>query len=361
MTPGKFQNKTNGITQRRWLKKANPRLSDLITGQIGDKWVTNLKELKKIEPLADDEVFRKEWQKIKRANKEPLVNYVSEKVGIDLDIDSMFCSQVKRMHEYKRQLLNVLNIITMYNRIKDNPKRAFVPRTVLIGGKAAPAYFMAKLIIKLMNSVADVINFDSHCEGKLKIMFLSNYNVSLAEMIIPATDLSEQISTAGTEASGTGNMKFALNGALTIGTLDGANVEIAEEVGNDNIFIFGLKKDEVENFRSTAYHPMDYYNSNEELKRVIDMIADGCFSHSSPNLFKPIRDTLLHHGDKYFLLADYADYVKCQERVSAEYKEVDSWTRKSIINVANMGKFSSDRTIADYARDIWGVRPVPVA
>lgn len=360
LTPEKFQNKTNGITQRRWLKKANPGLSGLITDQIGDKWITDLKELKKIEPLADDESFRKEWQKIKKSNKEPLVTYVSEKIGVDLDINSMFCTQVKRMHEYKRQLLNVLNVITMYNRIKDNPTAEFVPRTVLFGGKSAPAYFMAKLIIKLMNSVADMINFDPDCEGKLTVMFLSNYNVSLAEIIIPATDLSEQISTAGTEASGTGNMKFALNGALTIGTLDGANVEIMEEVGKDNIFIFGLKAPEVEKLQAAGYDPMEYYNNNKELKRVIDMIADGFFSHSSPNLFKPIRDTLLYHGDKYFLLADYADYVKCQERVSTEYKNMDSWTRKSIINVANMGKFSSDRTIADYARDIWHVKPVHI-
>ncbi|MBE9503011.1 MAG: glycogen/starch/alpha-glucan phosphorylase [Proteobacteria bacterium] len=360
LTPEKFQNKTNGITQRRWLKKANPGLSGLISDQIGDKWITDLKELKKIEPLADDESFRKEWQKIKKANKETLITYVTEKIGVDLDINSMFCAQVKRMHEYKRQLLNVLNVITMYNRIKDNPKAEFVPRTVLFGGKSAPAYFMAKLIIKLMNSVADMINFDPDCEGKLKVMFLSNYNVSLAEIIIPATDLSEQISTAGMEASGTGNMKFSLNGALTIGTLDGANVEIMEEVGEDNIFIFGLKAPEVEKLQATGYDPMEYYNGNEDLKRVIDMIADGFFSHSSPNLFKPIRDTLLYHGDKYFLLADYADYVNCQERVNAEYKNVDSWTRKSIINVANMGKFSSDRTIADYAKDIWRVKPVPI-
>jgi starch phosphorylase len=360
MTPGKFQNKTNGITPRRWLKKANPELSDLISGKIGDKWVTDLSQLKKILPLADDEEFRSQWQAVKRDKKMALAKYINDKIGIEIDVDSIVCSQVKRMHEYKRQLLNLLNVITMYNRIKRDPKADFVPRTVIFGGKAAPAYFMAKLIIKLMNSVADAVNFDPDCEGKLKVLFLSNYNVSLAELIIPATDLSEQISTAGTEASGTGNMKFALNGALTIGTLDGANVEIMEEVGEENIFIFGHRTDEIEGLQKSGYNPMDYYESNEELKEVIDMIADGHFSHSSPDLFKPIRDSLLYHGDKYFLLADYDDYVKCQEKVGLEYRNQDEWTRKSIINVANMGKFSSDRTIAEYARDIWGVKPIKV-
>jgi len=358
--PEKFQNKTNGITQRRWLKKSNPALSTLITEHMGDKWITDLSELKRLLPLADDASFRKKWQAAKRENKAVLAKHINDNIGIEVDLDSMFCAQVKRMHEYKRQLLNVLNVITMYNRIKDDPKADFVPRTVLIGGKAAPAYFMAKLIIKLMNCVADVVNFDPDCEGKLKVVFLSNYNVSLAEIIIPATDLSEQISTAGTEASGTGNMKFALNGALTIGTLDGANVEIGEEVGADNIFIFGLTAPEVENLEHSGYNPMSYYEKNPELKRVIDMIADGFFSHSSPDLFKPVRDSLLYHGDKYLLLADYADYVKCQDEVSLAYLDRDAWTRKSIINVANMGKFSSDRTIAEYAEDIWNVKPVAV-
>ena len=361
MWPEKFQNKTNGITPRRWLKKSNPGLADLITERIGDGWVRDLTELRKILPYVEDESFRREWNAIKRANKERLASYISSKIGLEVDVDSMFDTQVKRMHEYKRQLLNLLHVVTMYNRIKDDPKADFVPRTVLFGGKAAPAYTMAKLIIKLINSVADVINSDPDCEGKLKCLFLSNYNVSLAELIIPATDLSEQISTAGTEASGTGNMKFALNGALTIGTLDGANIEIMEEVGEENIFIFGLTADEVERLQREGYNPMDYYNSDEELRRVIDMIAGGFFCHAEPDLFRPITDSLLYHGDRYLLLADYASYVRCQERVSELYRDRENWTRNSIINVANMGKFSSDRVIAEYARDIWRVNPVPVA
>lgn len=358
--PRRFQNKTNGITPRRWLMKSNPGLAALISEHIGDGWVKDLSELKKIVPLADDESFRNEWHRVKRNNKEKLASYICSRIGVDVDIDSMIDTQVKRMHEYKRQLLNLLHVVTMYNRIKDNRGGDFVPRTVIFGGKSAPAYFMAKLIIKLINSVADEINSDPDCEGKLKCIFLSNYNVSLAEMIIPATDLSEQISTAGTEASGTGNMKFALNGALTIGTLDGANIEIMEEVGEENIFIFGLTAGEVEELQQSGYNPMDYYNGNDDLKRVIGMIADGYFSPSSPDLFKPITDSLLHHGDKYLLFADYASYVKCQEEVSSGYMDREAWIKKSIINVANMGKFSSDRTIAEYARDIWGVKAVSV-
>jgi len=248
----------------------------------------------------------------------------------------------------------------MYNRIKADPAADFVPRTVLFGGKSAPAYFVAKLMIKLINSVADTINDDPDCDGKLKLLFLSNYNVSLAEMIIPATDLSEQVSTAGTEASGTGNMKFALNGALTIGTLDGANVEIMEEVGSENIFIFGLTTEEVEELKSSGYNPMDYYNENDELKGVIDMISSGVFCPSAPDLFKPLTDSLMYHGDNYLLFADYKAYVECQDRVGREYLDRENWIRKSIINVANMGKFSSDRTIAEYAEEIWRVKPVNV-
>ncbi len=360
LDPGKFQNKTNGITPRRWLKKSNPGLSGLITGEIGDGWVKDLSELKKLLPLAEDHAFREVWHGVKQVNKVALADYISAEIGIDVDVASMFDVQVKRMHEYKRQLLNLLHVITLYNRIKDNPKGAFIPRTILFGGKAAPAYFMAKLIIKLMNNLADIVNSDPDCEGKLKVLFLSNYNVSLAELIIPATDLSEQISTAGTEASGTGNMKFALNGALTIGTLDGANIEIMEEVGEENIFIFGLTSGEVEALQQKGYDPMDYYNGNAELKRVLDMIGSGYFSPSSPDLFRPVTDSLLHQGDKYLLLADYADYVACQERVGCEYEDREQWVRKSIINVAQMGKFSSDRTIAEYAREIWQVKPVTV-
>jgi len=264
------------------------------------------------------------------------------------------------MHEYKRQMLNLLHVITMYNRIKDNPGCEFTPRTVIFGGKSAPGYTAALLIIKLINSVADHINSDPACDGKLKVVFIPNYNVSLAELIIPAVDLSEQISTAGTEASGTGNMKFALNGALTIGTLDGANIEIMEEVGRENIFIFGLTAAEVEELQCSGYNPMDYYNGNQELKRVVDMIRNGFFSPYSPDLFKPVTDALMYHGDKYLLFADYASFIARQEAVSREYVDHENWIRKSIANVANMGKFSSDRTISEYAREIWGVSPVAV-
>lgn len=358
LNPEKFQNKTNGITQRRWLKHANPGLSDLISNRIGDKWVTDLSLLKKIQKGSDEELFRKKWFEIKKKNKQALALYITNELGIDVDINSIFDCQIKRMHEYKRQMLNILHVITLYNRIKDNPGGEFVPRTVIFGGKSAPGYTAALLIIKLINSVADRIN--AECEGKLKVVFIPNYNVSLAELIIPAADLSEQISTAGTEASGTGNMKFALNGALTIGTLDGANVEIMEEVGKDNIFIFGLTAVEVEELQCSGYNPMDYYNKNDELKKVIDMIRDGFFSPSSPDLFKPVTDSLMYHGDKYLLFADYAAYVECQERVSREYLDAENWIRKSISNVANMGKFSSDRTISDYSREIWGLNLVPV-
>jgi len=357
--PEKFQNKTNGITPRRWLKKSNKELSELITSRIGDKWVTNLGELKKLEAYVDDADFRKAWGEVKRKKKETLAAYVKEKICVDIDVDSIFDCQVKRLHEYKRQMLNLLHVVTMYLRIKENPTADFVPRTVMFGGKAAPAYHIAKLMIKLTNSIADIVNYDPDCEGKLKVLFLSNYNVSLAELIIPATDLSEQISTAGTEASGTGNMKFALNGALTIGTLDGANVEIGEEVGDDNIYIFGLTTPEVEELQASGYNPMDYYNSNMELKKVIDMIAGGHFSPFQKDLFKPLTDSLLYH-DKYLLFADYESYVNCQDRVSRDYLNRDEWIKKSILNVANMGKFSSDRTINEYAKDIWKVNPIKV-
>ena len=360
INPEKFQNKTNGITQRRWLKKANPGLSDLISSRIGNQWVTDLSLLKGILKGADEEVFRRKWFDVKKKNKQALASYIANELGIDVDVNSIFDCQVKRMHEYKRQMLNILHVITLYNRIKENPDGEFVPRTVIFGGKSAPGYTAALLIIKLINSVADLINSDPECEGKLKVVFIPNYNVSLAELIIPAADLSEQISTAGTEASGTGNMKFALNGALTIGTLDGANVEIMEEVGRKNIFIFGLTAGEVEDLQCSGYDPMDYYNSNHELKKVVDMIRDGFFSPSSPDLFKPVTDSLMYHGDKYLLFADYASYVECQELVSREYVDTENWIRKSIANVANMGKFSSDRAIADYSRDIWGLKPVLV-
>jgi starch phosphorylase len=355
--PNKFKNVTNGITPRRWLKAANPLLSGLITERIGDKWVRKLDDLKKLEKFIDDKEFLENWRGSKWLNKKLLINHIEKDYGIKINPDSMFDVQIKRFHEYKRQLLNVLHIITLYNRIKDNPKKEIVPRTILFGGKAAPAYYAAKLIIKLINSVADVVNNDKTIGDKLKIVFIKNYSVSLAEKIIPASELSEQISTAGFEASGTGNMKFALNGALTIGTMDGANIEIKQEVGDDNIFIFGLLADEVVKLKNNDYDPRAYYQKDLELKRVIDMIASDFFNKKEPGIFKSIVDSLLN-VDYYCLLADYRSYVNTQDNVSAIYKDVDKWTQKSILNVARMGKFSSDRSVQEYAKNIWKVKPV---
>lgn len=358
--PAKFNNKTNGITQRRWLKLCNPQLSSLITSKIGDGWASDLYELKKLEPLAADPAFRKKWFEVKKSNKEFLAGYILSHNNITVNTDSMFDIHVKRLHEYKRQLLNVLHVITLYNRIKDNPGKDFVPRTIIFAGKAAPGYYMAKLIIKLINSISETVNNDPRVGDKLKVVFLRNYAVSNAEKIIPAADLSEQVSTAGTEASGTGNMKFALNGAVTIGTLDGANIEIMEEVGKDNIFIFGLDAEEVTMLKQSSYDPLKYYNANHELKQVIDQIGDGYFERGNPTLFKPIVDSLLYHGDTYMLLADYESYIACQEKVSEAYRDRDRWIAMSILNTARMGKFSTDRTISEYAKDIWGVKPVHI-
>ncbi len=359
--PRKFNNKTNGITQRRWLKLCNPGLSSLITSRIGEGWITDLYELKKLIPHADDEGFEKEWAAVKHNNKEFLAKYIKSHNNIEVDPDSMFDIHVKRIHEYKRQLLNVLHVITLYNRIIRNTQKDFTPRTIIFAGKAAPGYYLAKLIIKLITSVSDVVNNDPQVGDTLKVIFLRNYAVSNAEKIIPAADLSEQISTAGTEASGTGNMKLALNGALTIGTLDGANIEIKEEVGDDNIFIFGLDAKGVMNLKRAGYNPYDYYSSNPELKLAIDMITNGYFSRDHTDLFKPIVDSLLHHGDAFMLFADYESYVKCQETVSGVYRDKKKWTRMSILNAAHMGKFSADRTIDEYAKEIWGAKPVPIS
>ncbi len=358
--PEKFNNKTNGITQRRWLKLCNPGLSELITEKIGENWITNLAELKKLENFVDDEAFRKKWNKVQRQNKIRLAEYIHRKLKTEINTDSLFDVQVKRLHEYKRQLLNALHAITLYNRIKANPDSEVVPRTIIFGGKAAPAYAMAKLIIKLINSIADVVNHDDGIDDKLKVIFIPNYSVTLAELIIPAADLSEQISTAGMEASGTGNMKFALNGALTVGTLDGANIEIREEVGEENIFIFGLKSDEVSRRRREGQDPRSYYNGNAELKKIIEMIQNGFFSPEEPNLFKPIIESLLNQGDHYMVLADYESYVKCQEKISQTFLDRDKWLKMSILNVANMGKFSSDRTIKEYAKEIWDAKSIPI-
>ena len=358
--PERFNNKTNGITPRRWLKQCNPRLSALISSHIGDAWLKDLNKLNGLVPLAGQEGFRAAWGEVKAENKRRLADYIEKANGLRVRIDSIFDCQVKRFHEYKRQLLNAMHVITMYNRIKQNPKAAVVPRTIIFAGKAAPGYAMAKLIIKLVNSVAAVVNNDHDIADRLKVVFMANYSVSLAELIIPAADLSEQISTAGTEASGTSNMKFALNGALTIGTLDGANIEIMNEVGKENIFICGLTASEIEAQKNIGYNPVDYYYRNRDLKTAIDMIADGFFSSSEPSLFKPIVDSLLH-GDQYMILADFPLYLRCQEQVSREYVDKEEWSRKSILNVAHMGKFSSDRTIKEYAQEIWGTNPVPVS
>ncbi|TMB27618.1 MAG: glycogen/starch/alpha-glucan phosphorylase [Deltaproteobacteria bacterium] len=356
--PERFYNVTNGVTPRRWLLTANPLLADAITARIGDGWMTQLEQLAKLVDHADDPVFRGEIRSIKQSNKEQLARYIEAEHGISIDRASMFDVQVKRMHEYKRQLLNLLHVVALYQRVKKNPDLAIVPRTFIFGGKAAPAYATAKLIIKLINSVASVVNKDPAVKGKLRLVFLANYRVSLAERIFPASDLSEQISTAGKEASGTGNMKFALNGALTIGTLDGANVEIREEVGADNFFLFGLTASQVSELQRRGYRPRDHYEQNPELKAVLDLINSGFFEPEHPDLFKPLIYSLLEH-DTYMLLADFQSYAECQERVGKTFLDPDRWTRMAILNIAHMGKFSSDRSISEYAERIWKARGVP--
>jgi starch phosphorylase len=357
--PDKFINVTNGITPRRWLKTANPFLSKIITEKIGNNWIYDLDDLRKLEQYVDDEEFKESWRSAKWLNKRILVDYIEKDTGLKINPESIFDVQIKRFHEYKRQLLLVLYVITLYNNIKKDPNLDMVPRTIIFGGKAAPAYQMAKLIIKLITAVGDVVNYDKDVKKLLKVVFLKNYSVSLAEKIIPASELSEQISMAGLEASGTGNMKFALNGALTIGTMDGANIEIREEVGDENIFIFGLLADEIVKGRENGYKPFIFYESNSDLKLVIDMIASNHFNKSEPGLFKPIVDSLLGE-DYYFLLADYQSYVDKQDEVSKAYKDVDGWTRKSIYNVARIGKFSSDRSVKEYAEKIWKVHPIKI-
>jgi starch phosphorylase len=358
--PDKFNNKTNGITPRRWLLKANPALAHLVTQTIGDQWITDLDHLRKLESFADDAAFCERFESVKHSNKETLARYIGRELGLTISSSSLFDVQVKRMHEYKRQLLLILYVIVLYSRLKKNPSLDIVPRTFILGGKAAPGYAIAKLIIKLINQVAEVVNRDPSVSGKLKLVYLPNYRVSLAEKIIPAADLSEQISLAGTEASGTGNMKLQLNGALTIGTLDGANVEILEEVGRENIFIFGLTADEVKRLRPT-YNPWNIYNNDDEIRCAIEFIEFDFFSLSEPGIFRPLVHSLLSGGDYYMLLADLRNYIETQERVDAEYKNREGWVRKSIINVARAGRFSSDRTIREYASDIWRVEPCEVA
>lgn len=354
--PGKIINITNGITPRRWVNQANPTLSALISEHIGADWKTELGQLEKLLPLAKDAAFIKSFMSVKQANKEKLFAYIREHLKIEVNPDSLFDVQIKRVHEYKRQLLNLLHVITRYNRIRSGQTEGLVPRTIIFSGKAAPGYATAKLIIRLINDVAEFVNNDPAVHDFLKVVFIPNYNVAIATAIIPATDLSEQISTAGTEASGTSNMKMALNGALTIGTMDGANVEIGAEVGWDNIFIFGLTTEGVTNLKQHGYNPWDYYHTNSELRLALDMIGSGYFSPEEPERFLPIVNELTHGGDRFLLLADYAAYIQCQEKVDTLYNSPGEWARKAIINVAHMGKFSSDRSIREYAEKIWQVK-----
>jgi len=358
LAPGKIINITNGITPRRWLLKTNPKLSELITSRIGKAWVNDLSELKKLEPLSEEPEFRKQFRDVKYANKERLAAIIKMRLKVSVDPSSLFDVHTKRIHEYKRQLLNVLHVVTRYNRLRQGRSSELVPRTVIFAGKAAPGYAMAKLIIKLIHSVGDVVNNDPAMHNALKVVFIPDYNVSNAEKIIPACDLSEQISTAGTEASGTGNMKFGLNGAHTIGTLDGANIEMRDEIGAENFFIFGMTAAEVAALEAKGYNPWDVYNTNEELRQALDMINSGFFSPNAPDRFRPLFDALTGYGDHYMLLADYASYVSCQERVDALYRDPEEWSRKAILNVAGMGKFSSDRTIREYAETVWKVKAV---
>lgn len=352
--PEKFNNKTNGITQRRWLLKANEGLSDLITKTIGDKWTKELSDLKKLENFKEDAHFRKSWQRIKFENKKCLADFVQKTTRMVIDPHSMYDIHVKRIHEYKRQILFGLNIISQYLTIKNSPGNFLQPRTFIAAGKAAPGYFMAKLIIKFLNSIADVVNRDKDVQDKIRVVFLENYRVSLAEKIFPASDLSEQISTAGTEASGTGCMKFMLNGALTIGTLDGATIEMAKAVGNENIFLFGLTEDKIQKLRSEGYDPEKYIASSAMLSEIVRLIKTNFFSIYSPGLFAPILDSITK-SDPYFICADFDSYCSVQDEVSRQFADKELWTKKSIVNVANSGKFSSDRAIKDYARDIWKV------
>jgi glycogen phosphorylase len=358
VAPEKFFNVTNGVTPRRWIALSNPKLSALITRHIGDRWPADLEdELRHLEPLAGDVGFQRDWQTVKADNKRALARLIKERTDIVVDPHSLFDVQVKRLHEYKRQHLNVLYVVTLYNRIRRAPGAATTPRTVIFGGKAAPGYRMAKLIIKLINSVAQTINQDPLVSQVLKVVFLPDFNVKNSHRVYPAADLSEQISTAGKEASGTGNMKFAMNGALTIGTLDGANIEIRDAVGHENFFLFGMTAEEVERSRAQGYAPRSIYESNAELRETIDLISSGFFSNGDRGLFQPLVDSLLTRDD-YMLLADYQGYVECQQRVSHAYSDRSAWTRMSILNTARVGHFSSDRSIREYCRDIWKVRPI---
>lgn len=360
MWPERFSNKTNGVTPRRFVALANPALRELLDATIGGDWLTHMDRLRELEPLVGDPAFQKRWREVKRVNKARLAEYVKAHAGVSLDPDWMFDVQVKRIHEYKRQHLNALHIATLYHRLKKNPSLDIPPRAFIFGGKAAPGYTMAKLMIKLITSIGDTVNNDPEVNSRLRVAFIPNFNVQNGQLIYPAADLSEQISTAGKEASGTGNMKFMMNGALTIGTLDGANVEMREEAGPENFFLFGLTVDEVAHLKARGYRPRDYIENNPELAAVLGLIADGTFSGGDTEVFKPLIGNLTDH-DYFLVLADYADYIRSQDEVSRTWRDIPLWTRMSILNTARSGKFSSDRAIAEYCDDIWNVGPVTIA
>jgi len=357
--PQKFSNKTNGVTPRRWMVLCNPRLSQFISGIIGEGWIRNLEELRRLEPMIEDAQFRAEWRDIKRSNKVALAAIIRERTGVAVDPDAIFDVQVKRIHEYKRQHLNILHVIGLYHRLKTDPQLSIHPRVFIFGGKAAPGYHLAKLMIRLITAVGDMVNRDPGVRDLIKVVFLPNFNVTNSQRIYPAADLSEQISTAGKEASGTGNMKFQMNGALTIGTMDGANIEIREEVGPENFFLFGLTAAEVQARRAAGYQPLELYHSQPELREVINLIRDGYFSRGNSEQFLGLVGNLLQH-DPYMVLADYQAYADCQQRVDSAYRDSERWTRMSILNTARSGKFSSDRSIREYCNEIWSARPVPV-
>lgn len=357
--PERFSNKTNGVTPRRFLALANPGLRALLNSTLGGEWLADLGQLRQLEARTGNATFRRKWRTIKEANKKRLAEYVRARTGIELDPSWLFDIQVKRIHEYKRQHLNVLHIVTLYRRLKENPQLAVPPRAFIFGGKAAPGYFMAKRIIKLINAVAETVNADPDVNARMKVAFVPNFNVQSAHLIYPAADLSEQISTAGKEASGTGNMKFMLNGALTIGTLDGANVEMREEAGAENFFLFGLTAEEVERVQREGYCPGDYVSGNGELRAVLELIGSGHFSRGDAEVFRSVVDNLTQ-SDPFLVLADYAAYIACQEQVSAAWQDKENWTRMSILNTARSGKFSSDRAISEYCEEIWNVQPVTV-
>jgi starch phosphorylase len=358
--PERFSNKTNGVTPRRWLLLANPALARTITDAIGDGWITELDQLSKLKPLAGDKGFREAFCKAKREAKSQFADWLKATSGEIADPETMFDCQIKRIHEYKRQLLNALRIVVLYNRLRANPGLSMTPRTFFFAGKAAPAYHLAKVIIKFINNLAGVIDDDPAMRGRIKILFLPEYDVTLAERLIPASDVSNQISTAGYEASGTSNMKFMMNGALTVGTRDGATIEMAEEAGEENFFLFGLTADEVANCRSW-YNPHWHYENEPETRAALDLIFSDHFSHNEPGVFAPLRDVLLTYGDHYMHLADLTSYLDADRRLDELYADPDAWARKAILNIAGSGKFSSDRTIAEYASGIWNAEPCPVA